>query len=616
MKKKVVFGALCSFGFAAAAATATMADVRDVQLRGHVGERFGKMLANHVVASDPVHYAEAFRNKNETWAWQTEFWGKYMHTAAPFSRIVTNPELKAKMAASLEEMLANQLPDGYLGNYREGLRYDKGWDVWGTKYTLLGFLHYHDHLGDKRALDAAEKLAGRLMAEFGPGKRDLCKTGGYCGMPSCSVLEPIVWLYKRTGKKAYLDFAKYVREQMDLEDGPRLIKDAKVPVFDRRKPDGNAMKSVLKAYEMMSCYQGLVEYWEVTGERACLDAAVATAESIAKTEINLAGGAAHHEHWFAGASRQDKPYARQQETCVLTTWMRLCQKLHAVTGDAKWLDEFEKTFYNAYLGSLKPDGSVFAMYTPLNGTRAKGEYHCRMHTNCCTANGPRGYLAFLESFLTARGDAAEVNFYASATAQVKLPKSGREVRLETFTLYPSENHVRIWNRSAMAGSYTIAFRIPAWSAKTQYCVNGEPAKDAQPDAAGYLRLAREWKPGDLVELFFDLSGRAHRVGDSVAFTRGPIALARDLRFGAADLAEPLQIGFDVSAPVPMTLLAAEHEGMWMEVGVTLPMGLHSESPEHRRPKMVKFCDFSSAGNTWQPDSAYRLWLPIELDTTW
>ena len=75
---------------------------------------------------------------------------------------------------------------------------------------MLGLLAYYDISGDKKSLNAAKKLADRLLSLIGPGKADIIKTGNYRGMPSSSILKPMMFLYKHTAEKKYLDFAKYI----------------------------------------------------------------------------------------------------------------------------------------------------------------------------------------------------------------------------------------------------------------------------------------------------------------------------------------------------------------------------------------------------------------------
>ena len=79
------------------------------------------------------------------------------------------------------------------------------------------------------------------------------------------------------------------------------------------------------------------------------------------------------------------------ETCVTFTWMQLCARLWRETANPMYMDEFERTMYNALMASMKRDGSQISKYSPLEGRRQPGEEQCGMHINCCNANGPRGF---------------------------------------------------------------------------------------------------------------------------------------------------------------------------------------------------------------------------------
>ena len=591
----------------------------DVKLTGPFGERLNKMIVNHVTATDTKLLTDVFHESTkETW-WQTEFWGKYMHAAVPLWKYSGSAALKEKIDSGVANLLAAQEPGGYIGNYLEKDRYNRGWDIWGTKYTLMGLLHYYDGTGDKKALEAAKRLCDYLIGEVGPnGKRGvpLRFTGNYGGLPSGSVLEPVMWLYNRTKEQRYLDFATYVVSELcDYEDGPQLVKLADVPVADRRYGKVAACRKwhpevdLTKAYEFMSCYQGLIEYFEVTGRREYLEAAVKSAESIVATEVNLAGGAAAGEHWFRGADQQYRHISWQQETCVITTWMRLCEKLLAVTGDPKWADQLEKTFYNIYLGAMTREADAFAAYTPLMGDRSHGHHHCRMHTDCCNANGPRGYLTVMNRFLTAKGDAATLNFYMSGSAKAKLGDGG-EVKFHLYTLYPKANTAEIWYRSRETRTFTLRLRIPAYSAKTVVKVNGKTVGDAVA-AGGYCELRREWHETDKVEIVFDMPVVMHRLHDYVAFTRGPVCLARDTRFGDGALDEEIRADKVTDADLAgARLVRPPTTDMFMAVAITLPSGYHTENPDSGVfPQAIHFTDYASAGNTWQPTDRYRVWLP-------
>ena len=149
----------CMAAADAAATLRTEAADGDVSLQGPIGLTFERMFRNHVLAEDPVYLSACFKERTETSLWQTEFWGKYMHSAVPFWTATGCAQLKERIDAGVANVIAAQLPDGYIGNYREDRRSPAGgWDVWGIKYTMLGLLHYYDATRSEAALAACRRL--------------------------------------------------------------------------------------------------------------------------------------------------------------------------------------------------------------------------------------------------------------------------------------------------------------------------------------------------------------------------------------------------------------------------------------------------------------------------
>lgn len=592
------------------------AELEDVHLKGYVADRMSACYRNHVTATDPMYYAREFRYPAEAGAWQTEFWGKYMLSAVPFAFYMDDAVLKEKIAKSVVEVCANQEEDGYIGNYPKERRAGEGWDLWGNKYTMLGLVTWYERTNDRKALEAAEKLAHYLMGIFGPGKRNLNETGCWRGLPSCSMLEVIVKLHTITGKAEYLDFARYIVGQLDDgERSPRLIREADVLPSERVTVKGKAFwkLSSRKAYEMMSCYQGLIAYARATGEKRALEAAVKTATNIAKTEINIVGGASSHENWYGGADNQTRTHIFENETCVITTWMRLCAELLEATHDPKWADEIEKSFYNAYLAAQRPDGSEFVQYTSLSGRRHFGENHSRLHTNCCTANGPRGYLAFVKSLMMADDDAVMLNFYASGDASVIWPKNGKRITLESYTLYPKVKDVSIRYRERNGCSFKLKLRIPDWSTRTRVTLNGKELEGAK--AGEYFAIDRAWVCGDQIDIAFDYDPQVVEQDNMAAFKMGPLVLSRDRRFGDGDTGEVLARNSWTSAQLAAPRICptrTTRDGMYFTAVGLLTTGVHTKNPGERYPSVINFCDYASAGNTWDDDSYFRVWLPVEI----
>lgn len=626
----------------------SLSNVGNVYLKGYIGDRLDAMISHQIVERDIDYITAPFAEKTErTERWQSEFWGKYMHAAMPYLVYTGSEKLGELVDRGVDSILASQEQSGYIGNYPDELRCGEGWDVWGMKYTMLGLIHYYDYMTRQKSADSREKaskaiaacrrLCDYVIAELGPnGKRgvELWKTGYWSGFASSSILEPVVWLYNRTDDRKYFDFATYiVKGMIEPAAGPRLLDLAlkNVSVADRNghgnkaeTKGGYAIKNNRwKAYEMMSCYQGFIEYWSVVKAKPglkpdvdwmknpddLLTAAVNSAKDIIKEEVNLAGGCASSEAWFHGAKKQHHPYIHLQEACVTTTWMRMCEKLLEVTDDPGWADQLEKTFYNAYLAALSLDGKKFAAYTPLSGSRWRGMDHCYMHTDCCSANGPRGFLCFLKKFFYVHNGMMTFNFYSSSRTKGNLP-DGRDVAFDMYSVYPRSNKARIVSHTEGVGVVPLRLRIPAWSKKTVVRLNKKELPGVKP--GGYFTVNNEWRHGDVIEIEFDMPVVSHTVDQHVAFTRGPILLARDSRFADGDLMEPFRVGIEnkwfMNRFFPVCVPS---EDMWMAFSAVLPIGVHTENPEAVNPSTVFFCDYASAGNPWRRGNYYRTWFPVE-----
>lgn len=590
-------------------------DPASIRIGNYLGERIDACIDHRVKAQDVTHLIEPFYNKTETRRWQSEFWGKWMLGAVLSYRYTQDQVLRDSIEYGIKGLLGSQLSNGYIGNYAEEAQLQE-WDVWGRKYSMLGLLTYYDLTGDKKVLDACCKVADHLMTQVGPGKANIVSTGNYFGMASSSILEPMIFLYRRTGDKRYLDFARYIVEQWETDKGPRLISKAEkgVPVGDRFPHPTTIGKPWFgkdngeKAYEMMSCYEGLLELYKITGEMRYLSAVEKTVRSIIDTEINVAGSGSAFECWYHGKAQQTRPTYHTMETCVTMTWMKLCQTLLSLTGNPVYADQIELTTYNALLASMKDDASQIAKYSPLEGQRHPGEEQCGMHINCCNANGPRGF-ALLPEFAVMQGNnEIFINLYTDFSTEIALDKK-KKMRISQETAYPVDGSVRIMVDTDKPEMRTISLRIPVWSRNNSISVNGEKQEGIV--AGNYYQINRTWNKGDVIELQLDVRGRVVKENNYAAILKGPVVLARDTRLSKGFVDEAARI---VEKDGYVELKPASHKPatLWMAFTAPLVLGTDLEG-EARSPKQVSFCDFASAGNTWGSDVRYRVWIPETLN---
>ena len=583
----------------------------NIQISGYLGEKIDLCINQRIKKEDVQQLINAFKTRTETHLWQTEFWGKWILSAIAAYAYNHDPEILKLIQQAASGLIATQTPDGYIGNYTPEAQLQQ-WDIWGQKYTLLGLLAYYDLTKEEKALKAARKLADHLLTEVGPGKANLVKTGNFRGMPSSSILEPMVLLYRHTGEKRYLDFAQYIVTQWETPDGPLLISKALdgINVADRFPKPANwwSWDNGQKAYEMMSCYEGLLELYRITGDANYLKASELAVKNIIDTEINVAGSGTALECFYLGGQRQTEPTYHTMETCVTFTWIKLCSNLLRLTGNPMYADQIEKTTYNALMASMKYDGSQIAKYSPLEGIRHEGEQQCGMHINCCNANGPRAFTLLPKLALMTAKNEIVVNLYCQSTATIELNPMNKISIIES-TSYPESGQIEMTFQPEKNEVFTLTLRIPEWSQQTSITVNGIPVESIQPGS--YCKIKREWKKDDKVVLNLDMTGRLITLNSHQAILRGPVLLARDSRFddGYVDEAAVVQSKNKLVELLPSD---KKPEHIWMAFTAPLVLGTDLEG-EGRNPKQIHFCDFASAGNTWSNDSRYRVWIRQTLN---
>lgn len=592
-----------------------------VDIGGWLGGKLEESMDHRVMAQDIGRIVKPYRERVEETAahWRCEYWGKWFTSAALGYAYQPTAGHRAVIDRGVKALMATQTPDGYIGTYKDDKRLGV-WDIWGRKYTLLGLLAYYDLTGDRAVLDAACRHADCLIREAPPGVVNLSENGHEAlkGLPASSFLEPIARLYQRTGEQRYLDFAERIvadwsRPTLYFPEGPQLIEQALagVPPFKMGSR---------KAYEMMSCFEGLCELYRITGNPRLLDAAIAFAHSIRRQELMVHGSASNQELWCDGTRLQTESLEEPTETCVTVTWMKLCDQLLRLTGDSLWADELELSLYNALLGSMTPGGQWWAYFSPLQGQRVPSHYqHEDVEMSCCAANGPRGLL--LTPRWAAMGDAAGivVNLYAPGSSRQTLA-DGTGVELVQETDYPVGERIEISVSPGVKKSFSIRLRIPAWSRKTSLEVNGHPVAW---EAGRYAAIEREWSPGDKITLSLDLRGRALPAPSGApqfAIMRGPILLAMDNRIAPTnDLA--VWLVADAEGFVELTPAVSKPEGIWM--AFEAPFEVRPSHYFRHYTTSIALCDYASAGNGWSGGNLFRVWLPRPLflrhaypDGTW
>lgn len=497
-----------------------------------------------------------FRNGRSQFA-LGEMWGKAVRSGCMFYRYTADPELKEILSQTVKDLLNTVRPNGSISCVPPEKQPDgPGGDLWERKYVLLGLDRYYDLVeADPAVLRAMTDQADCIIEQVGePPKVPITSLGWSPNhIESSTLLEPFMRLYNRTGEKRYLDFARYIVSTGGSE-GYDIFRQAydNVPPHEMGGP-------YPKAYEMMSMFEGAVEYYRVTGDEYVRRSFMNLYDNIRRNEITIVGNgggdqpyhpAVMGEGWDHTAVEQTNPdITRMMETCVGVTWMKFCSQILRLTGDPSAVDEIEKYIYNGLLGAMKPSGDGFSYVNLFNGEKVTnygwGTTFGSLPVTCCNLNGPMGlaYIPFVAVMESDRGPV--VNLYNAARAELSTPQ-GDSLSLRIETDFPLSDRVLVRVDPHAASLFTLSLRIPSWSERTVVKVNGKKVRSVEPGA--YLSLERTWEPGDRVELAFDMRCRlldaprgSNRAGDSFqALVWGPIVLARDENIDP-DYDEPVRV---------------------------------------------------------------------------
>ena len=485
----------------------------DQQIGGILGDRMGVNLNGRLLHVDEQALVRCFQHRPGEQAWSGEHAGKFLHAAANTWLYTHDENLKTLMDRVAQELIATQLPDGYLGTYTDDQRWTS-WDVWVHKYDLIGLISYYQATGYTPALESARRVGDLLCRTFGtgPGQRDIIQSGTHVGMAATSVLEPMVKLYRVTGDQKYLDFCEYLVRSWDQPNSPKII--ASLAATGSVFHTANA-----KAYEMMSNLVGLAELYRATGNPLYLSTVQTAWKDIATHRLYVTGTTSSSEHFTDDQVLPGEDTSDVGEGCATVTWLQLTWELLRLTGEPQYGEELEHTVYNALLGAQDPGNGNICYFTPLDGKKSPTP-----GINCCVSSEPRGISMIPRFAWGAKGDGAAVVLYVPG--HVNLPTAAGNLGIEVKTNYPADGSVTMTLQPAKAARFPLYLRVPKWTTRYMAIINGKQYKGSPGE---FLTIDRKWKPGDEVNIEMDLTTRLLPGGPSypysVAIARGPQILA-------------------------------------------------------------------------------------------
>lgn len=559
------------------------AEQRKLKLGGWLGERVEANTEERLYKVDEKELLAGFINRPGSHSWIGEHIGKFLDAACNAYANNGDPALKTQIDRMAQQLIAAQLPDGYLGTYEMDSHWTS-WDVWSHRYNLMGLLHYYEISGFGPALTASEKMGDLLIKTFGngPGQKDIIKSGAHVGMAATSILESMAELYRFSGNKKYLDFCYYVINSYNNPGGPRIL--STLDSAGRVDKVANA-----KAYEMMSNFLGIIKLYRITADEQFLKPLLLAWNDIAKNRLYITGTASSFEHFQNDEIFPAERTSNMGEGCVTTTWVQFNYQLFSITGQMKYLDELERSVYNHLTGAENPQTGCVSYYTPLMGAKP---YGCGI--TCCMSSVPRG-ISMIPLFANGKlANNPSFLFYQPGTYTTSGPAK-TPVTFTTLTDYLTDDDIKINVAADKPVQLAVSFRKPYWAKDFAIAVNGKVQAGTKTELQVINRL---WKSGDVITIDFEMPVMVLDGGKSypgqIALQRGPQVLAFDKNINGFDASavaiDTKKVALETAANLPAKWVGGEAFGLKASV-----------DNKEKNIVLVPYADASQTGgamNTW------------------
>jgi DUF1680 family protein len=383
--------------------------------------------------------------------------------------------------------------------------------------------------GDSTLLDVALNNADLVLRTFGPGK--------LMNPPGHQEIElGLIKLFRTTGNDKYLDLARFFLEQRSRGHNSRqtygtYAQDHK-PVVEQEEAVGHAVRAPYM-------YSAMADIASLTGDRRYRFALDQLWHNVTEKKLYVTGGIGSVGMGECFAGNYDLPnMTAYNETCSSIALMMWNQRLFLLTGDAKYVDVFERTLYNAFLAGVSMEGNRFFYDNPL---ASRGQHRRRewLYCACCISNLTRFFPGLPEYIYACNENSLFVNLFIAGTTSFEIHHT--TVNINQSNNYPWDGKIHLTVSPQNPVKFTVQIRVPGWARGEAIPGNLYQFVDendqeyriflndqlVQPELfRGYIRLDREWRAGDRIELMLPMPVRRLTAHKNVSENMGKTAIQR------------------------------------------------------------------------------------------
>ena len=279
---------------------------------------------------------------------------------------------------------------------------------------------------------------------------------------------------------------------------------------------------------------GFTRIGELTGDKLYREAGSWFWENVTGGRSLAFGGNSRREHFPSAEACID--FVRDidgPESCNTYNMLKLTEDLHRLSPEARYADFYERALFNHILSTQHPEHGGYVYFTSARPRHYRNYSAPGEAMWCCVGTGMENHGKYGQFIYTRRGKNLYVNLYAAS--ELHWRDRGITLRQETDFPYGESAALRV---TEGRGRFALLLRCPGWVRKGAFevRVNGRLRKRSGAQPSSYVRIARRWKPGDVVEVRFPMEGRVEHlpnVPEYVALMYGPVLLG--MKTGTEDL---------------------------------------------------------------------------------
>jgi DUF1680 family protein/alpha-L-arabinofuranosidase len=572
-----------------------------------------------------------------------------------------NAKIEARLDQYIDRIYAAQKadPDGYLNTYTQLMEPTHRWgdnggmlryqhDVYNAGMLIEAGVHYYNATGKTKLLTVATRYANYMSKLMGPmPKRNIIPA--HAGPEEA--LMKLYWLYKQhpelkskvevpVNEKTYYNLTRFWIENRGNnvgfplwqtwggEKSERWIKNQKykeinpgngnrpawgdyaqdsISVFKQKTIEGHAVRATLLA-------TGIAAVALENHEPQYIKTVDQLWDNMVGKRMFVTGG--------VGAIADDEKFGPDYflptdaylETCAAVGAGFFSQRMNELTGNGKYMDEFERVLYNNVLTGVSLKGNNYTYQNPLNA-----HDHSRWDWHSCPCCPPMflKMVSELPNYIYAsNGNQVYVNMFIGSDSKVKLSNK-TEVALVQKTNYPWEGKIDITVNPSKQGNFTLNVRIPGWAngkenpydlyssdLKSKYKISLNGKQLALNLENGYASINRVWKQGDHIELklamkprFVSANQQVSQLKNMVTLASGPIVYS----FEAADNANLDAVQLDTNSVLQLKYQKDLLDGVNVITGKTAA------------GKSFVAIPYYALGN--RPVKGHKVWLPLKPVST-